>query len=57
MVSATYVLSQDVVEQQTTETANYSGLMELNSFSVRLSLIARHLCCCGRTLETLYSGS
>ena len=53
MVSATYVPSQDVVEQQTTETANYSGLMELNNFSVRLSLIARHLCCCGWTLETL----
>ena len=43
MVSATYVPSQDVLEQQTTETANYSALMELNNFSVRLSFIARKL--------------
>ena len=45
MVSATYVPSQDVLEQQTTETANYnySVLMELNNFSVRLSFIARKL--------------
>ena len=42
-VSATYVPSQDVLEQQTTETANYSALMELNNFSVRLSFIARKL--------------
>ena len=40
MVSATYVPSQDVLEQQTTETA---ALMELNNFSVRLSFIARKL--------------
>ena len=40
MVSATYVPSQDVLEQQTTETANYSVL---NNFSVRLSFIARKL--------------
>ena len=43
MVSATYVPSQDVLEQQTTETVNYSALMELNNISVRLSFIARKL--------------
>ena len=32
MVSATYVPSQDVLEQQTMETANYSVLMELIIF-------------------------
>ena len=43
MVSATYVPSQDVLERQTTETVNYSALMELYNFSVRLSFIARKL--------------
>ena len=43
MVCGTYVPSQDVLEQQTTETANYSVLMELNNVSVRLSFIARKL--------------
>ena len=32
MVSATYVPSQDVLEQQTTETVNYSAFMELIIF-------------------------
>ena len=45
MVSATYVPSQDVLEQQATETANYSVLMELNNFSVCLSFIAHKLYC------------
>ena len=31
MVSATYVPSQDVLEQQTTETANYSILMDFST--------------------------
>ena len=43
MVSATYVPSQDVLEQQTTETANYSALMESNTVSVRLRFIALKL--------------
>ena len=46
MVSATYVPSQDVLEQQTTETANYSVLMELIIFLyVSVSLYASYCCC------------
>ena len=39
MVSATHVPSHDALEQQTTETANYSALMELTDFSICLSFI------------------
>ena len=46
MVSATYVPSQDVLEQQTTETANYSVLMELVLFLyVSVSLHASYCYC------------
>ena len=44
--NATYVPSQDVLEQQTTETANYSVLMELIIFLyVSVSLYASYCCC------------
>ena len=44
MVSATYVPSQDVLKQQTTETANLPALMELNMY-VSVSLDASYCYC------------